>query len=233
MSKSDDLEDSAPASSGHLSELLAASEGFDLQAEQAKLRAEQAEILEFLFEAIVKTEGPKAVSLPSNEVLLINDAKTAVNDAVRSIDDLMDNISSLGLRNTLLSSVNDALLYAFIVGNYSQPTESIWKLHGRQHLHVHTKPASNARKTAGGINELLEKLAKNLWSRKPTYKGNPTGTAKEIQSDFNQETASWKKTPKKWEPADSENPGSVKKEIERIRKRIAKMTVTDNRRSSS
>lgn len=202
-------------------------------ADEAKMRASKAEIVEFLQEAVVRTEGPDAAALSPDEASLLDGAKAGVNNAVRCIDLLLEQIPHPALRNDLLMAFNEALVYAYILGNYSTPTKSIWQLYRSQHHHQHTKPAIDSRKKAGGVQELIERLANDLWSRKPSYKGNPRGTAKEIQPSFNREIAQLEKIPKAWQPADSEKPDSVKKEIDRIRKRIAKMEVQDNRRSSS
>ena len=207
--------------------------GLDEAASEAKSRHALNETLEFIQEAVEKAPGPDSAPLTADDAALIDEAKAKVNEVIRCVDALLEGIYTPTLRNELLSTISDALLFAYILGNYSTPSELIWKLHGSQHRHQQIKPAIDARKKAGGVQELIEKLVNNLWSRNPSYKGNPTRTAKIIQPDFNREIASWEKMPKGWEPADLGKPDSLKREIDRIRKRVAKMEVPDNRRSSS
>jgi hypothetical protein len=214
--------DQDPPTGGYLSNLLC----------EVELRADQGKIVEFLQEAVTKTEGPHVAALPLNEVSLVNEARDRVNTAVHAVDIIVKEIPQ-AFRIDLLAAFNDALLYAYVLGNYSTPSESICKLHGDERLKRHVKPAVKARQEAGGVQKLIEKLANDLWSRKPSYKRNPSGTANEIQPTFNREIAQWEKIPKGWEPADSRNPKSVKKEIDRIRKRVAQTRVPDDQRSSS
>jgi hypothetical protein len=91
---------------------------------EVKLRASQAEIVEFLLEDVVRTEGPDATPLSSEEVSLLDEAKARVNNAVRSIDFLLGQIPYHASRNDLLTAFIDALLYAYILGNYSTLSQS-------------------------------------------------------------------------------------------------------------
>jgi hypothetical protein len=202
-------------------------------ASEAKSRHALNETLIFIQEAVEKASGPDSAPLTADEAALIDDAKAKVNEVIRGVDPLLEGIHSPMLRNELLLTINDSLVFAYILGNYSTPSESIWKLHGSQHRNQQIKPAIKARKEAGGVQKLIERLANDLWSRKPDFKGNSKGTAETIQPAFNRELAQLEKIPKAWQPADWENPDSVKKEIDRIRKRVASMDVPDNQRSSS
>jgi len=225
LAKNDDMVKTFPPDSGGIySNLL----------REDKLRASQAEIVELLLEVVVRTEGPDAAPLSSGEASLVDAAKDSVNNASRNIDLLLEQIPGPALRNALREEFNDALFYAYILGNYSTPSESIWQLYRSQHHRQHTKPATNARKGDGDlVQELVEKLTRELWSQKPLFTGNSNGTATEIRPAFNRDIRQWKSIPNGWEPSDSDDSESVKREIDRIRRRVSRMMLPDNRRSSS
>jgi hypothetical protein len=186
----------------------------------------------FLQEAVVRAEGPDGALLSSDEVSLVGDAKASVNNASRSIDLLLEQIPHPALRNDLRAAFNDALLYGYILGNYSWPTKSIWQLYRSRHNLQHTKPATNARKGDSDlVQELIEKLTRKLWSHKPWFTRNSNRTAKEIQPAFNRDIRQWKSIPNGWKPSDSDDSESLKKEIDRIRRRVSRMVLPDNRRS--
>jgi hypothetical protein len=107
--------DQAPPSGGIYFNLL----------RQDELRASHAEILELLREAVVSTEGPEATPLSSDEASLLHDAKASVNNASRNIDLLLEQIPHPALRNALRAEFNDALLYGYILGNYSERSWSM------------------------------------------------------------------------------------------------------------
>jgi hypothetical protein len=106
--------DQAPPSGGYYFNLL----------REDEWRASQAEIVEFLQETVVRTEGPDAAPLISDEVSLVDDAKASVNNVSRNIELLLDQIPHPALRNALRAEFNDALLYAYILGNYSTLSQS-------------------------------------------------------------------------------------------------------------
>jgi hypothetical protein len=51
------------------------------------------------------------------------------------------------LRNELLLTISDALLFAYILGNCSYPSESIWKLFENQHQRKQGQLASGSNAT--------------------------------------------------------------------------------------
>ena len=217
MTQKGNLADQSPSRGGNLSDLLREID------REAEARRSQSEILEFIQEALEKPEEPASVPLSADEASRLDLAKAGVNEVVRNADSILVSIADPVLRTELLLTINDALFHAYVLGNYSTLSKSMWERYKSQHHHQHTKPAINARKKAWGVQELIERLAHDLWSRKPSYKGNPNHTAKEIQPSFNREIAQLEKIPKAWQPADLANKASVKREIERIRKRVAKM----------
>jgi hypothetical protein len=58
----------------------------------------------------------------------------------------------------------------------------------------------------------------------PKLKGEASATARKIQKDFRSELATWEKIPNGWELADAADGQAMKRERERLRKRIAEIT---------
>jgi hypothetical protein len=118
----------------------------------AKARRAQSEILEFIQEALVTAEEPGSISLSGDVAAHIAESKSIVNEVVLDIDSLLKCIGDLGLRNELVETFNDALLHAYILGNYSTPPEAIWQLFRKQH---EVKQAAKAREARADAPEEL------------------------------------------------------------------------------
>jgi hypothetical protein len=82
------------------------------------------------------------------------------------------------------------------------------------------------------IDDLIIRLSEDLWRRRPQFKGNPTGTAETILPAFNEALSKLSKLPKRWPVIDLENSAEKKAAIDRIRKRISRLSKADNRRLS-
>jgi hypothetical protein len=82
------------------------------------------------------------------------------------------------------------------------------------------KPAWKARR-ADDIQDIIERLARELWERKPSFKGNKHGTAVEIRANVVSEIRKLPKIPKGWILAE-DRPDTSKREIENEIGRIAK-----------
>jgi hypothetical protein len=198
----------------------------------SKAQNDQTLILEFLQEALeVPPDEDAAAS--------IKEAQFVVNEIIQDVETILDAIDNAKLRIKILSTVNDALLHGYILGNYSRPTSASWRMREKEILQSNVARAIKARKQKSDrVQELIERLAVDLWSQKPSFKENPTGTAKQIQGAFNSEICKWEteEIPTGWEPADLRDPIAKQKEIDRLRKRIEKIAdkeLADNRRSSS
>jgi len=109
----------APPRSGSLFDLLREID------REAEVRRFQSEILEFIQEALEKPEEPDSVPLSADDAALIEDAKAKVNGVIRSVDNLLGEIHTPLLRNELLLTICDALLFAHILGIYSKRPKSI------------------------------------------------------------------------------------------------------------
>jgi hypothetical protein len=109
----------APPRSGSLFDLL---REIDREAEAWRF---QSEILEFIQEALEKPEEPDSIPLSADDAAFIEDAKAKVNAVIRSVDTLLGEIHTPLLRNELLLTICDALLFAHILGIYSKRPKSI------------------------------------------------------------------------------------------------------------
>jgi hypothetical protein len=99
----------------------------------AELQRTQNEILEFMQGALVSTEGLGSVPLSGDEAARIADSKAIVNEVVHDLHALLERIHDPVLRNDLLETINSGLLHAYILGNYSTPSEAVWQLHVSEH----------------------------------------------------------------------------------------------------
>ena len=133
---------------------------------EAELRASQAEIVELLQVAVVRTEGQDAAPLRPDEAFHLDAAKASVNNASRNIDILLEQIPNPALRNALREEFNAALLYGYILGNYSERSCSMreWfeKIVKKQAASRHGKKGADAKKeaVAEGWHPPAKKLAK-------------------------------------------------------------------------
>ena len=116
-------------------------------ASEAKCRHSLNAVLEFIQEALVKPAGPNSAPLSVDEATFIDDAKAKVNGVIRGVDILLEGIPTPMLRNELLLTISDALLFAYILGNCSYPSESIWKLYENQHQRKQGQLASGGNAT--------------------------------------------------------------------------------------
>jgi hypothetical protein len=122
-------------------------------------------------------------------------------------------------KQIVLSAVERALLIGCSAGISPEKMRAIRE--------AQLKAAHNARQ-AGDIQEIIDRLALGHWSSKPSFKKTILGTATAIQPAFNREIATWEKVPTEWEPADSNDPNAVEREIDRIRKRIKRPEALDD-----
>jgi hypothetical protein len=96
-----------------------------------------------------------------------------------------------------------------------------------------SKPATDARR-ADAIQEIIDFHARDLWRRTPSKNGNSEGTATTIRPAVNEDLRALqkkvgpKKFPKAWEPAESADADSVKKEIGRIARRVRNVHEPDD-----
>lgn len=100
---------------------------------ETEARRTQSEILKFIQEAVVNVGGPVSGLLSGDEAARVVDAKAILNEVVRDFDSILKRIDDTALFSDILERLNDALLHAYILGNYSTPSEGIWQLHGRQY----------------------------------------------------------------------------------------------------
>jgi hypothetical protein len=114
---------------------------------EAKSRHALNETLEFIQEAVLTAAGPKAAPLSPDEASLVDEAKAKVNEVIRGVDALLEGIHTPMLRNELLLTISDALVFAYILGNYSTPSESIRKLYESQHRREQGQSASRSNAT--------------------------------------------------------------------------------------
>jgi hypothetical protein len=153
-----------------------------------ELRASHAEILELLREAVVSTEGPDATPLSSDEASLLHDAKASVNSTNRNIDLLLEQIPHLALRNALWVEFNDALLYGYILGNYSERSWSMreWfeKIAKKRAAMLNAKRSAIVRKeeAAEGWHPSAKKLAKQ--KRAEDKNASKAGVARHIRDNW-------------------------------------------------
>jgi hypothetical protein len=107
----------------------------------------------------------------------------------------------------------------------------------RRHAHRdHTKPAHAQRRKSGDqVQAIIEKHARALWEKKPIYRGNKEGTAKEIRKAvlvditkaFDALEKLDKKRPKGWAPADENNKKAIHSEITKIATRVDRISATN------
>lgn len=115
-------------------------------ASEAEKQQELKELLEFIMEAVVKTEGPETPHLNADDISFIDDAKGRLREEIpRDIDFLLEEIRTPRSRDKFLSMINEALLSAYVLGNYSAPSKSIWELYGSQHRRRLSSKAREAR----------------------------------------------------------------------------------------
>ena len=119
------------------------------------------------------------------------------------------------MRDIFLSMMSSAVLSAFFLGNYSPPSDAMLDLYMSHDRRQKTKPASDARRDAGGVQGLIETLTRESWDRQRFLRKSLSRTAKEIQPRFNRMVRDLENLPKSWQPADSNDPKSVKNEIEK------------------
>lgn len=84
------------------------------------------------------------------------------------------------------------------------------------------KPAV-AERRRDEFQELVHRLAKDLWDRKKSFKGNPTRTAKEICDAVRAALPTLAKPPEGYEKGDLSNPARRNQFIDLIRKRVERI----------
>jgi hypothetical protein len=121
-------------------------------------------------------------------------------------------------RKTALDAIISALqLSAAIAARPKILAGLIGVLHSAQ-----TEPARAARKR-DDIQEIVVRETEKLWKLKPSFKGNPGRTAKEIFEAVVTAIKALPKPPKGWEIAGLSDPEKQRKFIEAIRKRVARI----------
>ena len=104
-------------------------------------------------------------------------------------------------KQTVLSVVEDALFIGLSAGVPADEFNA-FRLEVEKKRQSLTN-AHNARRV-DDVQEIIDRLTKDLWARKPSYKTNREGTAKEIRIAVNREIAKLPKIPRDWLPSEFE-----------------------------
>ncbi|HEY8007151.1 MAG TPA: hypothetical protein VIF02_04110 [Methylocella sp.] len=133
-------------------------------------------------------------------------------------------------KEIVLRVVEHALFIGYSVG---VPANRLHALRSEVEKARESITKAHTARRADNVQAIIERLAKDLWTRKPSYKTNSEGTAKEIREAVNLEVARLPKIPTRWCPSDSDDKAAIAREIERIRKRIGRIAQPDNSHSST
>jgi len=87
--------------------------------------------------------------------------------------------------------------------------------------------SAHAARRADCIQTIIERRARELWHRKPSFKGNNNGTATEICENVLTDVAALENIPNGWKRMINRGSDSKKKTIDTIAKRVARIPVSE------
>jgi hypothetical protein len=128
-------------------------------------------------------------------------------------------------KEIVLRVVERALIIGYSVG---VPADRLHALRSEVEKARKSITKAHAARRADDVQAIVERQAKDLWTRKPSYKTNSAGTAKEIREAVNLEVSKLPKIPPRWRPPYSYDKAAIASQIEKIRKRVVRIPRPDN-----
>lgn len=120
-------------------------------------------------------------------------------------------------KKTALRLIERALLIGYSAGI---PADGVRALYSEIESKRSAIEKAHRARRAENVQEIIERLASALWVKKPSFKTNSEGTAKEISALVCSEISGLPEIPTGWDPPDSTDKAGLDKAAERIRKRI-------------
>lgn len=203
---------------GQLNKLISDNEGFNIDWDALPITFARASVEK------IANQASRREGVTDDERKSINVCLQFFQENIEKLQFGADPLDQMALHHVIVN----ALLIGVLAGLSPETYEILQSELSKYKRGLEKGPQA---RTAPAIRESVENRARELWQRKRSFRENASATARQIRKLVRADIQILDEIPKGWKPCDLEDEDASKREIDRIRKIVARILLEDGQSS--